>query len=188
MIGSTVGRRYAKALYDLADDNSVAERVGNDLAALAETWKGSEELITLFRNPEFTVEAKRGVIKAVAERSGCHAITVNAVQLLSDRRRLAHLPNIAAAYALIADRHSGRIRAEIVTATRLPDAYYAQLQAKLEEATGKKVALIRSEDPSLIGGVVTTVGGRVFDGSLKNRLRGLRSQLLASTDPALGKR
>ena len=188
MIGSTVARRYAKALYDLAEGKKVSDTIGKDLAALAETWKGSEELSALFQNPKFSIEAKRGVIKALAERSGCHAMTANAVQLLSDRRRLAHLPEIAAAFALIAERRSGRIRAEIVTATRLPEAYYTQLQAKLEAATGKKVALIRSEDPSLIGGVVTTVGGRVFDGSLKNRLRELRSQLLASTDPALGKR
>jgi len=188
MISSTVARRYAKALYDLADENGVAEKIGKDLASLAEAWKGSEELVALFQNPKFSVDDKRGVIKALAQRSGCHAITVNAAQLLSDRRRLSHLPEIAASYALISEQRSGRIRAEIVTATRLPEAYYTQLQAKLEAATGKKVALARSEDPSLIGGVVTTVGGRVFDGSIKNRLRGLRSQLLSSTDPALDKR
>ena len=36
--------------------------------------------------------------------------------MLSDRRRLAHLPDIAETYAHIAERRSGRIRAEIVTA------------------------------------------------------------------------
>ncbi|MBW1832043.1 MAG: F0F1 ATP synthase subunit delta, partial [Deltaproteobacteria bacterium] len=34
--------------------------------------------------------------------------------------------------------------------------------------------------PSLIGGVVTRVGDRVFDGSLSNRLSELRETLLAN--------
>ena len=109
-----------------------------------------------------------------------HPLLENTLMMLADRRRLKHLPEIAEAFERISERRSGRVRAEIVTATKLSDAYYQQLQSALKEATGKDVVLVRREDPSLIGGVVTTVGGRVFDGSLKNRLRELRAQLLDS--------
>lgn len=188
MIGSAVAKRYARALYELADEKGRTQQVGRNLAALSEAWEQNDELWDVFQNPKFSTSAKRNVIKALAERLGCERLVVNTMQMLSDRRRLDHLPDIAQAYERISERHSGRIRAEIVTAAKLPEAYYAQLQRKLEQSTGKKVTLIRSEDPSLIGGVVTTVGGRVFDGSLKNRLRGLRNQLLTSTDPALTQR
>jgi F-type H+-transporting ATPase subunit delta len=183
MIGSTVGKRYATALYELAHESNAADRIGKDLADLAATWEGSEELRRIFENPQFALDAKKALIAAIADKAGAHALLRNTLMMLSDRRRLKHLPDIAEAFARIAERRAGRVRAEIITATKLPEAYYQQLQKTLAQATGKDVVLVRREDPSLIGGVVTRVGGRVFDGSLKNRLRGLRTQLLASTDP-----
>lgn len=183
MIGSAVAKRYATALFELAHEQKAVDKIGKDLSDVASTWSASEELQRTFENPQFAPEDKKKLIGAIAERSGAHALLRNLLMMLSDRRRLGHLPEIAEAFARIAERRSGRIRAEIVTATKLPEAYYEQLVKTLKQATGKDVVLIRREDPSLIGGVVTTVGGRVFDGSLKNRLRGLRSQLLASTEP-----
>lgn len=185
MIGSAVAKRYATALYDLAHEQKAVDAIGKDLADLAKTWAASEELRRTFENPQFPLEQKRSLIAAIADRAAVHPLLKNMLMMLSDRRRLVHLPEIAETYAQIAERRSGRIRAEIITATKLPEAYYEQLTKTLEAATGKKVVLVRREDPSLIGGVITRVGGRVFDGSLKNRLAGLRAQLLAATDPAL---
>jgi F0F1-type ATP synthase delta subunit len=40
--------------------------------------------------------------------------------------------------------------------------------------------LVKKQDPSLIGGVVTRIGDRVFDGSISNGLSELRETLLAN--------
>ena len=184
MIGSAVAKRYATALYELASEKGVADEVGRNLADLAQSWEASEELRNVVQNPQFGLDEKRKVVTALAERAGVHLIVKNTMAMLSDRRRLVHLPEIAEVYTRLAERRSGKVRAEIVTATKLPEAYYTQLQNTLQQATGKDVLLVRREDPSLIGGVVTTIGGRVYDGSLKNRLAQLRNNLLASTDPS----
>ncbi len=185
MIGSAVAKRYATALIDLAQESGAADEIGKNLAELAKTWSESEELRRVFENPQFPIEEKTKLIAAIADRAAVHPLFKNLLMMLSERRRLVHLPEIAETYAHIAERRSGRVRAEIVTASKLPEAYYQQLEKTLEAATGKKVVLVRREDPSRLGGVITRVGGRVFDGSLKNRLQGLRAQLLASTDPAV---
>lgn len=183
MIGGGVAKRYARAIYELADDHNAVDRIGDELDNLAGIWDGSEELRDVFESPRFGMDQKRGIVKAIAERIGAHDLLRNTVQMLSDRGRLKYLPEIAQVYARLSERKSGRVRAEIVTAVKLPERYYEELEKTLNAATGRQVVLVRREDPSLIGGVVTTVGGRVFDGSIKNRLRGLRSQLLASTEP-----
>lgn len=188
MIGGVVGKRYATALYELAEEKKATAEVGKNLSELAAAWGVSEELRHVFQNPQFGAEAKRKVVDALTDRLRCHTIVKNTMRMLADRRRLEHLPEIAEAFERLAERRAGRIRAEVVTAKKLPESYYTNLAAKLKQTTGKDVVLVRREDPSLIGGVVTTVGGRVFDGSLKNRLAGLRAQLLASTDPALAER
>lgn len=185
MIGGGVGKRYAIALYELAEEKKATAEVGKNLEELAAAWDTSADLRSVFSNPHFGNDARRKVVGAIAERLRCHAIVKNTMQMLADRRRLDQLPAIAEAFVRLAEQRAGRVRAEVVTAKALPESYYAKLQTQLKAATGKDIVLVRREDPSLIGGVVTTVGGRVFDGSLKNRLRELRSQLLASTDPAL---
>ncbi len=184
MIGSAVGKRYATALYELAHESGAVDPIGKGLADFASAWASSEELRNVFENPQFGHEAKTKLVQTLAERIGAPPLLKNALLMLSDRRRLKHIGEIAEAYTRISERRSGSVRAEIVTASKLPDSYYAELVKRLEQTTGKKVVLVRREDPSLIGGVVTTVGGRVFDGSLKNRLRELRAKLLAGTDPA----
>lgn len=183
MIGSPIAKRYANAIFELAHEAKVVEPIGKALSDFAATWQGSEELRRVIQNPQFASEDKKKLIRALADRAGVHPLLKNMLLLLTDNRRLSYLPEIAATYTRIAERRSGKIRAEIVTATKLPEAYYAELTRTLEQATGKKVVLVRREDPSLIGGVITTIGGRVFDGSLKNRLQELRNQLLASVDP-----
>ena len=58
------------------------------------------------------------------------------------------------------------------------EAYYARLQAQLEKMTGKKVVVDRRTDPALIAGVVTRIGDRILDGSLRTRLQSLRDALM----------
>ncbi len=140
MIGSPVAKRYANALFELAHEAKAVEPIGKGLADFAQTWKGSEELRRVIESPQFAVEDKKKLVATLAERAGVHPLLKNMLLLLSDNRRLTHLPEIAETYTRIAERRSGKIRAEIVTATKLPEAYYAELTKTLEQATGKKVA------------------------------------------------
>ena len=65
------------------------------------------------------------------------------------------------------------------TATELPETYFAKLQATLEKSLGKKVSIVKKVDPTLVAGVVTRIGDRVYDGSLASSLRKLEDRMLA---------
>jgi F-type H+-transporting ATPase subunit delta len=80
----------------------------------------------------------------------------------------------------MSDRKKGLLRAEVVAAAPLSEAYYARLQQQLEKLTGKKVVLDRREDPSLLAGVVTRIGDTVYDGSLRTRLQEIKHALTPS--------
>lgn len=183
MIGSPVAKRYATALFALAEEKKAVKKIGSDLTDLAAMWESSDSLRAVFLNPSFGAAEKLALLDALCARARVDDTVKNTLRLLAERRRLVHLPEIADAFTRIAERQAGRARVEVVTATKLPETYYATLEKTLRASTGKDVVIVRREDPSIIGGVVTKVGGRVFDGSIKNRLRGLRTQLIAATDP-----
>lgn len=176
---SAVGRRYAKAILELAIEGDQLDKVEEDLTALRDAWGGSEDLRDAFENPAVGAEQRRGILDQLAQRMGLAPTVHNALRLLSDRRRLRHLPEVVEAFQQLAEKRAGKVRAEVATASAMPESYFQELQKALESVTGKKVALVKKEDPTLIGGVVTRVGDKVFDGSLRARLNELEEELLA---------
>ena len=92
MIGSAVGKRYATALYELAHEQQAVEKIGKDLSELAASWESSEDLRTVFENPQFGVDQKRGVIEAIAAKAGVHPLLKNTLLILADQALRRLLP------------------------------------------------------------------------------------------------
>lgn len=172
-----LARRYARAILDLATEAGQVDQLGEELSQFAGMWSESEELRNVFANPEVGLDARKAVLGELIERAGLSPLSRNSVLYLADRNRLFALPDIVRAYTDLAEHASGTVRAEVTSAAPLSDAYYAQLQKTLEQVTGHKVAIERKTDPGLIAGVVTRVGDRVFDGSIRTRLAELKESL-----------
>lgn len=179
MSANVLAKRYASALLQLADDAGVVERVAKDLSDIAAGWSSSDALRQVFSNPKFNLETRRNVAREIATTAGAHKLVHDTLLLLTDRQRVRYLPEISAAFAELAEARTGTIRAEVISASELPASYGEEVKKALEAVTGKKVVVVRRTDPSLIGGVVTRVGDRVFDGSIRNRLAELKTELLA---------
>ncbi len=177
---SAVGRRYAKALLDLAREQGEVDAVLRDVGAISDAWKESTELRELVRNPVVPRPALKAAVTAVLDKLGVSRLTKNTVSLLADKGRLPQLEAVLHALEELAEAETGRVRVEVTSAKPLSDAYYARLTDKLKRATDREIVLVKKQDPSLIGGVVTRVGDLVFDGSLSNRLSELKETLLAN--------
>jgi F-type H+-transporting ATPase subunit delta len=179
---SALGRRYAKALLELAREQGELDPVLRDVGAIAGAWKESAELREIVRNPVIPRPALKAAVDGVMQKLGCSKLVRNTVNLLADKGRLAHLAEVLHALEELAEAETGRVRVEVVSAKPLSESYYARLTEKLKRVTDREVVLVKKQDPSLIGGVVTRVGDQVFDGSLSDRLSELRETLLANGD------
>lgn len=178
---SAVGRRYAKALLDLAVEQKIEDKLGTELDALAHAWETSAPLRDVFQNPNVDAASRTKVLDALAARMALTPTARNTARLLADRNRLPHIRAIARAYHTLREERGGLVLAEVTTASALPDAYFLELERTLGQVTGRKVRIVKRVDPSLIAGVVTKVGDKVFDGSVKNRLAELRASLTDAT-------
>ena len=63
------------------------------------------------------------------------------------------------------------------SAVALTDDQQNRLRAALANATGRQVNLKVVIDPSILGGLVATVGDTVIDGSVRSRVEQLKSRL-----------
>jgi F-type H+-transporting ATPase subunit delta len=178
MIPGVIAKRYATALLELGAETGQLDALVDELQRAAEAYTGSPDLRAAFDDPLVAAAAKKAIMDEIVQRLGASATTKNALGLLLERRRIRALPAIAGKLREMADLKRGILRAEVLTAMPLPEEYFAKLQHQLERITGRRIALDRKLDPTLICGVVVRVGDTVYDGSLVSRLRQLKDSML----------
>lgn len=177
MVTGSLARRYARAVVEIGTANRNLDKLGADLRALAGAMHDSAELITVLTNPAIRRADRRRVLDGLLARVSATPHSRNLVYLLLDGERLASLPAISREVDAMIEARAGRVVAEVTSARPLDAAQLSQITAALEKLSGKKVAVTKHEDPSLLGGVVAKLGDTVYDGSLRTQLHTLRDAL-----------
>ena len=178
MIAPHIARRYATALVEIGAETGALDTLVDEVSSMAEVYAQNADLRKALENPLVHHDAKVAVLQDVAAGLGLSPVVKNTLLFMADRRRLSVLPTVAQLLREMNDLRRGIVRAEVVTAAPLSDEYYARLQAQLEKMTGKKVVVDRRTDPGLIAGVVTRIGDRILDGSLRTRLQSIKDSLM----------
>ena len=178
MLESSVARRYARALFSLAQEAGVGaiDTVSAQLGAVAEALSVSDASHALL-SPGTPPARQRAAVDSLA--SSLLPLVVSFLKLLIERGRFEGLPQIASAFAAMVDLAQGRVRATVTAAQPLSDQDVALVQQALAKATGKTITLSAAVDPSLVGGLTADVGGVLYDGSIKTQLAKLRESLKA---------
>jgi len=179
-------RRYARALLDVALAQK-DEGLRADLGRLAGLYAAHAELRHVLLHPALPAEKKRAVVAALwgqptrqagaAVQGRPSELLLRLLDLLVQRDRVELLPLIAQAYGRLWNAQRGVVEAEAVSARELDEAEARGVSAAAARATGKQVELERRVDPSLMGGMLLRMGGRIYDGSVRARLRALRERL-----------
>ena len=171
-----VARRYARALLDVAaekGDDGLREELGELAAVLA----SSPELRTVLVHPGSPAEKKIAVLGALWRKDRPSPLLERLVALLVEKRRIELLPLISRAYTRLWNAARGIVEAEAVSAFPMEPAASHALSAAVGSVIGKQVELREQVDPSLVGGLLLRMEGRVYDGSVRARLRALRERL-----------
>jgi F-type H+-transporting ATPase subunit delta len=96
-----------------------------------------------------------------------------AVRLVIEQKPRGFLP-VLSQFERLVKLEVARRTARIESATALPAAFQAQLQADLARTYGGGKNFIFTQNPALLGGVRIQVGGDVYDGSVQARLTALQ--------------
>ncbi len=174
MIVGSIARRYAKALFSLADEQGQVEQWSAGLEALGNALATSPELRETLESPLFEKEQRRNVVAALARSLGLAETPSSFLLLLADRDRLAYLPAIILDFRGLADARLGRVRARVTSAVPLAAEEARRIAEKLAQAAKAQVIVEQAVDPALLGGVVAQVGSLVYDGSVRSQLEELR--------------
>jgi F-type H+-transporting ATPase subunit delta len=176
-VQSNAAHRYARALFSLAQEEDGVGSIRGELDDMARLLAANPDLRRRLFQPLHPASERRQVLNSVCEQGGGSQTIRNFFAFLIEQRRLVAFDAIRDEFNRLADEAAGRVRAEVRSANPLRDEQRARLVDALARRTGKNIELTVHVDPSLIGGAIATVGGLVFDGSLRTQLSQLRSTL-----------
>jgi F-type H+-transporting ATPase subunit delta len=180
MANETVARRYAVAVFQLADEAHAVDAVGADLHVLRGAIYEDQTSKGFFLSPVIDRKEKERVLSSVFSGK-LHDIALHTLLLLVRKRREALLGEIVRQYDALQMQARGEEPLSITSARELSTAELGSMVERLERLYGKKFSVTQTVKPNLIGGVRIMMGDRRIDGSVEGRLEELTRTLFART-------
>ena len=174
---STIARPYAEAVFRLADaQGKLAEwsAVLANIAAVA----ADERIRAAIGDPNLSPAKIAGLFISILSGK-LSGDAENLVRVLAENGRLDVLAEIRTQYEALRNEREGVVEAEVHTAFALEAGQLADLVARLEKNTGRKVKASVHVDKNLIAGVKVVLGDKVIDGSARAQLSALENALKA---------
>ncbi len=178
MAKTATARRYAKALFELGNQEKTLDSLRDRMDDLDRLIGSEPAIMDLFKNPVYSVDDKKAVLLTFSDKSESPPLFVRFLELLAVKNRLTFLPEIAQNFRDRVDEARGRQLVRVHVARDLSKDQLTAVQAGLKKVLNKEIQLEVSVDPALIGGMVIQAGNRLFDASIRGKLSGLKKILL----------
>ncbi len=170
---TTIANEYASALYGLADEEGLQDRISPEMRVLETLIGDQPEIMKVLGAPNIPREERCGVIDTCFG-AGMHPYVINTMKIMCEKGYARHLKDMCAAYDKLYREGHGIISVKAYSAVALTVPQREKLTAKLEKMTGKKIRLENIVQPECLGGVRLDFDGRQIDDTIRHRLKEMR--------------
>jgi F-type H+-transporting ATPase subunit delta len=170
-------RRYAKAVFELAQAEGQFEQWGRRLSRIRELFS-DPEVAAVLSNPTISTDRREALVATSPHLFDEEA--TNLARLLIEAGRIEDAAAIEEEYQGLVDETEGRVRATVTTAIELSTHDRDRVADELSKRLHKEVKLKVVVDPRVIGGLRLQYGDRVVDATVASRLEQLRRRLAAT--------
>jgi F-type H+-transporting ATPase subunit delta len=174
MAGTRAAIRYAKAIFDSAQENSNTVKVNNDMTSIVIAIKNSKELKNFLQSPIVKAEVKYSSLVAIF--ADAQKETKSLFQLLLTNKRFELLPTIASDFKGLVNELNGVEIAKVTTAFPLTTDLQTKVLAKIATFSNKTIIVENIIDESIIGGFILTMGDQQYNASVSNSLQKLKRE------------
>jgi F-type H+-transporting ATPase subunit delta len=167
---------YARGLFEIARAEGTLDEVEDELFRFARSYESSEALRSALTDEQIPADRRQAVVESLLGGKATHT-TTQLVSMVVGSGRARELPAIIDRLVDRASRSKDLEVANVRVAVPLTEDQQHRLAAALTNATGKQINMKVVVDPSVLGGVVATIGDTVIDGTVRTRIDQLKSRL-----------
>ena len=164
---------YADAVVSVAEAEGQLSTVSEELFRVARALDSSDELRMTLTDPKIPVSRRQQIVEDLL--SGRASTTTSAlVSMIVGAGRAGELGQIVRNAVTKAAHEEDKVVAEVRSSVELDEAQLQRLGDALRTSLGQDVEVLPVIDPQVLGGIVTTIGDTIIDGSVRTRINQLR--------------
>ena len=168
MIKSQVGRRYSKAIFEIAEEKNQVKEIYEMLNSAMVLYRTDKEFKNFILNPLIDNEQKKSVLNEIFGKDNSE--NLNILLYILDKGRMNCIKYIVAEYLKIYYRKNRILDVKATFTKELTDEQKKKLINKLSQKTGKEINLEIKIDKNILGGGIIRIGDKIIDGSIRREL------------------
>ena len=167
--------RYAKAIYDIANEENSINEVYKDMNFINELNSGSLDFKNLLSNSQINFQDKKKLILSLIKQS--NSLTEKLIDLLIHNKRVKIIGDIASSFIQLYNKHNNIKEATIITASPINNELESKILSMINIKDAKSVNLTNVVNPNIIGGFIIRFDGKEYNASVKQNLNNLKTEL-----------
>ena len=165
----TVGKRYGKALFELAMEEQRLTEVYQELMTLRQIYQEIPTFGQIVTDNRLDLHEKRQLVDQLLK---------GFLEIVYEYDRMDDLLLIIDEYERRYDEYQGLVLGTITTAVALSAEQKSKIEKQIADKLGYKQAQLKETvDPTILGGVIVEANHQVIDGSIKSQLDYLRQKI-----------
>jgi F-type H+-transporting ATPase subunit delta len=176
---SIIRVRYAKALFQLAEEYKIQETIKKDLDEILICISESKEFRVLLETPLIKPFNKSKLINEIFE-GRIEKLSLDFIHLLVKNKREAFLGQICLYFIDEYKLKQGIKEAIIFTADPLKPEHKKEILEYISNKLKLNIELHDKVDPSMIGGFILRIEDQQINASIKSQLRKIKRELINS--------
>ncbi len=171
-----VASRYAKAIFDLSQEQHQLEEVYQALMTFKQSMTDGNDFYQFIHNPLLSFELREQVLKALLTGK-VPVVLERFLYFINTKSRLNILSEIIDAFDALYLVSHNRVRGIVYTAIAWDNDDKSKLNQRFNDKFGKEILLDWKIDVDLIGGFKVLINDQLFDYSFKSQLLEYRDKV-----------
>ena len=168
---SETSERYARALFEIANENSELDTIEKNLIEFLNIYDSSVEFTNFIKNPTYSIKNQLEAVNIISVKLNFSKYLNNFLSLLIEKRRIFFVKKIIQDFFKLCSKKKGEVKASLVSSKNLSIDELNDISLQFSKSMGLKIKFDYTVDESLIGGVKIQLGSLMVDTSIKNKLK-----------------
>ncbi|QQK77983.1 F0F1 ATP synthase subunit delta [Salicibibacter cibarius] len=174
-----VANRYAKALFELANEKGAVEQINEELHRVQTVFHSVPALYKVMAHPKMSKKDQQALLEKGFSDS--HPFIMNMLFVLVDRGRIHIIDSLVDAFQNLTDDAFQISRADVRAVRPLSDKEKEAIAHQFaKKVNNRQVVVTEHQDEELIGGLIVRIGDTVYDGSVQGMLRRMERKIVST--------
>ncbi len=176
MSDQRIASRYAKALFDKANEEGLLDIVKENIEELIILAKESRDFSLFLDSPMYKTAVKQKALDAIFAKQ--HPLTKGLFALMIDKKREALIPEMGESFMKLYNQMNKIVLVEVESAVALTNDTLSNIESYVKDVTDANIVKINTKlEPNILGGLTIEFNGRIFDNTVLTQLKKIKKEL-----------